>query len=56
MVDTKLDGTQISNWFINQRKRHWHKFFWDGLPQCEREALEHIKRHNLLAKLHQSSA
>lgn len=53
---TELDSTQISNWFINQRKRHWHKFFWDGLPQSEREARAHIKKHNLLAQLHKSSA
>lgn len=22
---TGLTATQINNWFINQRKRHWHK-------------------------------
>lgn len=22
---TALNATQINNWFINQRKRHWHK-------------------------------
>ncbi|GMH40823.1 hypothetical protein BSKO_08727 [Bryopsis sp. KO-2023] len=22
---TRLNATQINNWFINQRKRHWHK-------------------------------
>ena len=22
---TDLSATQINNWFINQRKRHWHK-------------------------------
>jgi len=24
---TGLNATQINNWFINQRKRHWHKLF-----------------------------
>jgi hypothetical protein len=23
--DTGLSSIQINNWFINQRKRHWHK-------------------------------
>lgn len=23
--ETKLHPTQINNWFINQRKRHWHR-------------------------------
>jgi len=23
--ETDLSPTQINNWFINQRKRHWHK-------------------------------
>ena len=23
--ETGLSKTQINNWFINQRKRHWHK-------------------------------
>ena len=23
--ETGLSTTQINNWFINQRKRHWHK-------------------------------
>ena len=30
--DTGLDPTQINNWFINQRKRHWHKLFEGGVP------------------------
>jgi hypothetical protein len=29
---TGLDPTQINNWFINQRKRHWHKLFENGVP------------------------
>jgi hypothetical protein len=30
--ETGLDPTQINNWFINQRKRHWHKLFENGVP------------------------
>ena len=30
--ETGLDATQINNWFINQRKRHWHKLFEGGVP------------------------
>jgi hypothetical protein len=30
--ETGLDPTQINNWFINQRKRHWHKLFEGGVP------------------------
>ena len=31
-AETGLDPTQINNWFINQRKRHWHKLFEGGVP------------------------
>lgn len=31
-AETRLDPTQINNWFINQRKRHWHKLFEGGVP------------------------
>jgi hypothetical protein len=36
---TTLDATQINNWFINQRKRHWLKMFKFGKsPTCEAES------------------
>ena len=36
---TTLDATQINNWFINQRKRHWLKMFQSGKsPTCEAES------------------
>ena len=35
---TGLNATQINNWFINQRKRHWHKLFPDGQPASVEEA------------------
>ena len=54
--ETRLDLTQISNWFINQRKRHWHKFFPHGLPQCKEDAEDYINRYNLRTRLHASSA
>ena len=48
--EAKLTMTQINNWFINQRKRHWQKLFEDGPPETEeaaRRAL--IKRYGSLA-------
>ena len=39
MSQTDLNNTQINNWFINQRKRHWHKLFPQGVvPVTEGEA------------------
>ena len=38
LEQTKLDATQVNNWFINQRKRHWHKLFIDKQPTCKEEA------------------
>ena len=35
---TGLNPTQINNWFINQRKRHWHKLFPDAQPATAEEA------------------
>ena len=36
---TTLDATQVNNWFINQRKRHWLKMFKFGKsPTCEAES------------------
>jgi len=35
---TNLDATQVNNWFINQRKRHWHKLFIDKQPTSKEEA------------------
>lgn len=46
---TGLSATQINNWFINQRKRHWHKYFKDGrLPQTLNEAREVLKARGVL--------
>eukprot|EP00210_Caulerpa_lentillifera_P001151 g1108.t1 len=48
-VQTNLNATQINNWFINQRKRHWHKFFKDGrLPQSPEEATEILKNQGVI--------
>ena len=34
-----LTPTQLNNWFINQRKRHWLKLFPSGqLPQSAEES------------------
>ena len=35
-----LNQTQINNWFINQRKRHWHRLFDrdEAQPISETEA------------------
>eukprot|EP00242_Pyramimonas_sp_CCMP2087_P000475 CAMPEP_0198229308 /NCGR_PEP_ID=MMETSP1445-20131203/114053_1 /TAXON_ID=36898 /ORGANISM="Pyramimonas sp., Strain CCMP2087" /LENGTH=328 /DNA_ID=CAMNT_0043909761 /DNA_START=250 /DNA_END=1236 /DNA_ORIENTATION=+ len=38
VLKTSLISTQINNWFINQRKRHWHKLFPDGPPATPDEA------------------
>lgn len=36
---TKLDATQVNNWFINFRKRHWIRLFERGCtPKNEKEA------------------
>ena len=42
-----LNQTQINNWFINQRKRHWHRLFDrdEAQPISETEA-----RHMILEK------
>ena len=42
---TNLSATQINNWFINQRKRHWHKLF-KGVtqPASEEEAAVALRR------------
>lgn len=42
-----LNQTQINNWFINQRKRHWHRLFDrdEAQPISEMEA-----RHMILEK------
>ena len=36
---TGLNPTQINNWFINQRKRHWHKLFPGAQPATAEEIL-----------------
>ncbi|KAG2484529.1 hypothetical protein HYH03_016667 [Edaphochlamys debaryana] len=35
---TGLNATQINNWFINQRKRHWLKHFPNNQAPCREEA------------------
>ncbi|KAK3270890.1 hypothetical protein CYMTET_20734 [Cymbomonas tetramitiformis] len=35
---TSLSLTQVNNWFINQRKRHWLKLFPSRPPTCRDEA------------------
>ena len=35
---TGLTPTQVNNWFINQRKRHWHKLFPNGIPKTKAES------------------
>jgi len=40
---TGLNMTQINNWFINQRKRHWHKLFPGGPPNTPLEAQNGLK-------------
>eukprot|EP00210_Caulerpa_lentillifera_P000570 g551.t1 len=46
---TGLSATQINNWFINQRKRHWHKYFKDGrLPQTISEARSVLQQYGIV--------
>lgn len=43
---TQLNSTQINNWFINQRKRHWHKLFRGGAqPSSAEEAAAALTRN-----------
>ena len=46
--ETGLDATQINNWFINQRKRHWHKLFARGeqAPATPEEARAALARNH----------
>ena len=43
-----LNQTQINNWFINQRKRHWHKLFARGeqAPATPEEARAALARNH----------
>eukprot|EP01023_Acetabularia_acetabulum_P016081 TRINITY_DN17933_c0_g3_i1.p1 TRINITY_DN17933_c0_g3~~TRINITY_DN17933_c0_g3_i1.p1 ORF type:complete len:383 (-),score=65.64 TRINITY_DN17933_c0_g3_i1:1083-2231(-) len=45
---TNLTSIQINNWFINQRKRHWHKLFPEGVPNSQEEALRSLKARGML--------
>lgn len=48
-AQTGLSATQINNWFINQRKRHWHKYFKDGrLPQTINEARAVLQQYGIV--------
>lgn len=38
---TGLTSKQVTNWFINHRKRHWYKLFPGGIqPNSEEEAIQ----------------
>ena len=46
-----LSPTQINNWFINQRKRHWHKLFKPGgIPDNHAEARKILLKKGILKK------
>eukprot|EP00210_Caulerpa_lentillifera_P002253 g2165.t1 len=48
-IQTGLSATQINNWFINQRKRHWHQYFKDGrLPQTINEARSVLQQYGIV--------
>jgi len=44
---TGLNPTQINNWFINQRKRHWHKLFYGGAAPASAEEAAEVGRCRL---------
>ena len=45
----RLSPTQINNWFINQRKRHWHKLFKPGkIPESHAQARKILLRKGIL--------
>jgi hypothetical protein len=41
---TGLDATQVNNWFINFRKRHWIKLFPNGAPNCQEESFRLLQK------------
>lgn len=42
---TGLTGQQVNNWFINQRKRSWQKYWPEGnTPRSEEEAQVIVSR------------
>jgi len=41
---TELDSTQVNNWFINFRKRHWIKLFPAGAPPNKEESSRLLKQ------------
>ncbi|KXZ56109.1 hypothetical protein GPECTOR_2g991 [Gonium pectorale] len=43
-----LNATQINNWFINQRKRHWHKLFLGRQPASKEEAEVMLRKMKLI--------
>lgn len=46
---TGLSKVQVNNWFINQRKRHWHKLFPSGIPQNAEEATQILHERGILS-------
>ncbi|KAL6759928.1 hypothetical protein V8C86DRAFT_2563940 [Haematococcus lacustris] len=44
---TGLAPQQVSNWFVNQRKRYWHKLFPARQPQNAEEAEAMLRAHGL---------
>lgn len=49
---SNLSSTQVNNWFINMRKRHWHKLFPEGIPENERVAEASLRARGMLSKLY----
>ena len=47
--ETNLTHTQINNWFINQRKRHWHKLFPNGIPSTPEEAMQVLRERGIVS-------
>lgn len=48
MKKTNLEESQINNWFINQRKRHWKKLFPGGLPTTPEESARRLRERGII--------